>query len=143
MKLAQTIVGKNDVILSGLAYAYAHIVNLGLAQDEYIEKAEKYAQDALALNPNSSEALTVKGFFVLWFHGNSLQALNFLEHSCKLHPDDPNTLIWLAVAYAQIGKIEDARIVAARTIEVDPLTTMYYTVIGTEELYAGQFDQAL
>jgi len=143
LKRAQTLVGDSDIILSGLAYAYAHIVNLGLEQDEYVETAEKYAQKALELNPNSAEALTVLGFVSLWFRGNSLQALYYLEKAVRLRSDDPNTLMWLSVTYAQVGKIEDARGVAARTIEVDPLTTLYQAVIGTIELYAGRFEHAL
>ena len=143
LKKAESETGGNASIYSLLAYAYAQYVNLGHEHEEYIEKAESFANMALQKDPNSSEALTVLGFIELFLSGNVKKSLKYLETSYLIRPNDTNTLMWLSVIYAQIGRIEEARKAAIRASEVDPLTTIWYGVIGTIELYAGCFDKAL
>ena len=142
LKQAQSETGENAAILSGLAYAYAQYVNLGYEQDEYIKRAESLARRALKLNPDSHEALTVLGFVGLWFQGKPFEAIRYLEQSIKLCPDDFNTLLWLAAAYAQVGRVRDALDVATRAIRVDPLTPLGYGLIGAIEIYAGHLNSA-
>jgi tetratricopeptide (TPR) repeat protein len=143
LERARSEVGENAAILSGLAYAYAQYVNLGKEQEEYIERAEGFARRALELDPDSGEACTVLGFIELWFKGRSLAAVRLLERAVVSKKDDAHALLWLSIAYAQVGKIQEARRAADRLLDVDPLTFANHTVAGAVELYAGRFEEAL
>jgi len=143
LEQARMEIGDNPLVLSGLAYAYAQYVNIGMEQEDHAARAEQFARRALALDAGSAEALTVLGFVELWFRGDSVAAIRNLEGAIRARPDDSNALMWLAVAYAQVGRVAEARTAAERLVKAEPLTPENQGVLGVVELYAGRYDEAL
>ena len=55
------IMGDNAHLYSGMANVYSQYANIGIKQEDYLEKAEEYAQRALALRPDLASALSILG----------------------------------------------------------------------------------
>jgi len=134
------IIGENAVLLAGMGYVYSQYANIGLEHEEYIEKAEEYAQKVLVLDPDSPEAHLVLGFVHQAFKGDQRTALYHLRKALAGNPDDPHTLLWLLVGHTIVGKVDAAYPLAERLRRVDPLTPM--SVWGTAflDVMGGRFD---
>jgi TolB-like protein len=59
---ALDILGENATLYAGLGLAYFQLVNLGIKQDEHLDKAREYVQKAFALDPDSPQAHAVRGY---------------------------------------------------------------------------------
>ena len=64
-------------------------------------------ETVLAAEPNHKEALSAKGFTLIW-SGRRLQAKKFLEYARSLHPADVDVAVALAQANKRIGRYDNA-----------------------------------
>ena len=71
-----------------MAYAYYQYVNIGVRQEEYIEKAETYARKALALDPDCPQAYIVLGDIYSAFRGNQQEAVRQYKKALSINPND-------------------------------------------------------
>jgi len=128
---------------SNLAIAYQNLpaYDDNFSTDEYEQLTLHSAERALAINPNSSEALTVVADN-LSIHCKSAQSERPFQKAIAANPDDPTAHHWYALALLQIGHLDHAlkEITIAR--QIDPLIS---AVISTEAgiyLALGDYEQA-
>jgi len=135
------IIGENALLYTGLGYAYAQYVNIGVGHEEYVNKAEEYAKMALELELDSSDAHFVLGFLDLIFHGNAEKSIQHLKQARAIFPDDPNVLFWLTAGYGtNWGKPKEARQTYNRLNKVDPFNPFYYCGYVIDVMAEGRFD---
>lgn len=116
------IIGENALLYSALAWVYAQLVNIGVRQDEWIDKAREFAAKALELAPTSSEAYHIRGLIASYFEGSVLKALECQRQALKFNPADSDALFELAFDSAMVGRMDEARALEARLRSIDPLT---------------------
>jgi non-specific serine/threonine protein kinase len=124
LQYAREIIGENPLVYSGMAYVYWQYVNMGLEHEEYISKAEHYAQKALELDPESAEAHMVLGVVFQAFRGDQTRAFKHLNRSLAVNPDEAHALAWLIVVHAVVGRANEAVPLAERLKQADPLSPL-------------------
>ena len=85
-----------------------------------LQKAEKLADEALALEPQNGPAQALRGS-VYTDTGRTLLGLPHLYRAQQLVPDDPNPYNYLAIAYEALGFWEAALSERERAAQRDPL----------------------
>jgi len=138
------LIGDNALIYSAMSYAYWQYVNIGAKQEDYITKAEEYANKALVLDPDSPNALLILGLIEGAFRGNQQESVRYLKKALLINPNDPVVLFWLTNAYFQyVGKISAGIPLAQRLQQLDPLNQTSYALQGLGYYYDGRYDLAL
>ena len=89
-------------------------------QTVMLQRAEKLADEALALDPQNGPAQALRGS-VYTDTGRTLLALPHLYRAQQLVPDDPNVCNYLAIAYEALGFWEAALSERERAGQRDPL----------------------
>ena len=138
---ALDITGPNPLLYSAMAGVYFQYVNIGIKQEDYIAKAEDYANRALAIDPDFSKAHQVLG----WMHlmGNQHEAIWHFKRAVAANPPEPDALLRLGFAYQEVGKPSAALPLLERLKNVDPLNPGIYIFQGESYLFNGQFGLAL
>jgi tetratricopeptide (TPR) repeat protein len=141
---ALELVGPNAHLYAGLALAHFQRVNLGLAQEEAIAAMQDYVSKALALDPESSTALTVQGMSELAFQGNVRESIRLLKRALAVNPDEPDALLHLPIAFGWLsGRVAAARPLVERLAAVDPLSATTYVAQGAAHFWEGGYDMAV
>jgi len=138
-----TIIGDNALLYSGLAYAYYQYVNIGVKQEEYIEKAEAYAKKALALDPDCPQAYVVLGKIYSAFRGNQQEAVRQYKKALSVNPNEQSALSSLASSYVDAGKTAAALAVLEKCRQVDPLNVQNYNLQFDLYMMDGKYELAL
>ena len=89
------IVGENALLNAGIGYVYYSYANLGIQGEEYEKKAETFANKALEMAPESSEAHLVLGLVNSAFFGNQQKGVYHLKKALAANPNDGDILWWL------------------------------------------------
>src|SRR4030095_1155904 len=92
----------------------------GSNQNDLLAKAEKYAEAAVTLDPESGPAQTVLGA-VYTDRGRPRAAMPHLLKAVQLSPHDPNPHNSLSLAYEAMGFWESALSEREAAMERDPL----------------------
>ncbi|MBA7555473.1 hypothetical protein ES705_48136 [subsurface metagenome] len=108
-----------------------------------IVKAEEYAEKALQLDPESSEAHLVIGLLTQIMGGNERKAIKHFRKALASNPGDPHTMLWLTVSLSNVGKMENAYVLVKDMKQIDPLTPMSRSGYGVLGLYEGNGEQAV
>ncbi len=138
---AHEIAGENALVHATLARCYSLAYEFGISHDqETLERADRHASKALELMPDLGLALFAKAH-VRHKAGDYLEVVRLLR---RARESDRNTdaLTYLALVLAQVGKIDEAREVAAEAALLDPLDVMTRAIRGAIELMDGRFDAA-
>jgi serine/threonine protein kinase/tetratricopeptide (TPR) repeat protein len=138
-----TIIGDNALLYAGMAYAYYQYVNIGVRQEEYIEKSEAYARKALALDPDCAPAYLVLGNIISAFQGNQQEAVRQYKRALSINPNDPILLRKLAVQYLFAGKRSLVSPLVERARQIDPLTAARATIQFDIYMSDGTYDLLL
>ena len=115
-----------------LGYRRSRLVGVdGLAAQPWIRKGEKYAEEALALDPRDSDALEVRGTLRYWSWLLSLEpdvtaaknlvsnAQSDLETSVKVRPSQASAWAILSHLYVNTKSETDGKLAARRAYEED------------------------
>ncbi len=138
------LVGDNAPLYSAMAYAHWQYYNLGVRIEDSVEKAEEYANKALALDASSPTALVVLGMLIADSPGRQKEGLRYLKKALSLSPNDPVALTWLATLYCQpLGKITEGLQLIDRLARVDPLNLIAYNLRAATYFHDGRFELAL
>ena len=138
------ILGDNALLYSTMAFLYYQYVNIGVAQEDYIAKAEEYAQKALALDPASPQAHTTIGKIKSAFYGNWKEGVRQAKVALAVNPNDPDALKDLALIYIiTVGKPAAAFPLIQRLKLIDPLDPWNYLLLGDFYFFDGQYELAL
>jgi hypothetical protein len=135
------ILGENTNLYAGLGLAYFQLVNLGVKQEEYLEKAREYAQKAFALDPGSAQGYAIRGY-VCMLEGDMRSAISHMKKAISSDPVDAETVGWLGWFYLLVGKASAAVPLIERSIKMDPVNPNWYLVRGLIDFFEGHFDFA-
>jgi TolB-like protein len=141
LQKALDITGPNPLLYSAMANACWQFVNIGAKQDEYLTKAEDYANKALALDPNSSQALSVLA--IIHWYSDLHEAIRYFKRALAVNPNDPDALFRLGLLYHWIGRPSEAAPLHERLRKTDPLNPNTHFTEGAPLFYGGQFALAL
>jgi TolB-like protein len=139
------IMGDNALLYSGMAYACWQYANMGIAQENYLNRAEEYAKKALALKPDLPSALTILGMLSIYedYPTNLHDKFRYFKKALTSDPNDTRALGPLAVAYQKVGKPSEACALLERLERVDPLDDLQHYRRGSGYQYNCQFASAL
>ena len=136
------IIGDNALLYSTMGFAYWQLVNMGVRQEDYLEKAHESVDRALALNPEHPSAHAVLGF-ICFLEGDQQQsAWHFKKSLCHV-PDDPFAIGGLASTYLFVGKNSEASTLCEKLTRIDPLDFFSNIMPVYALLYDGQFERAV
>ncbi len=146
LEAALRLVGDNAQVYQGLGEAYCQYVNIGAAsgrEEEYIGKAERCADKIFALEPESPRGFHVRAFAQL-ARGDVHGCGRSLRRVLQVFPKDvPALQLYVHVLGWLVGKPDAAAPLAARLVDVDPLSAMSLLVNAMVPLFAGRFGEAL
>jgi non-specific serine/threonine protein kinase len=138
------ILGDNALLHSAMAFVYWQYVNIGAGQEEYIAKAEKHAQRALALDPESPQAHFIIGMINGWVYGNVRENIRQLKMALAVNPNYIDALILLAgLSTMSFGKLAAAIPLVQRVKQIDPLDPWNYWLQGRLFFFDGQYELAV
>jgi len=139
LRLAQQAVqlDRDDpVVLSRVAWAYAHVVR-------DLDAASGYAELAVTLNPNLAMAWAISGWIQIW-SGKPDLGIEHLSTAMRLSPLDPNVRFSFAAvahAYFMAGHYDEAWSSAEKAIR-QWATAPAYRIAAASAAMAGHADQA-
>jgi non-specific serine/threonine protein kinase len=135
------IIGNNAALYAGLGLAYFQLVNLGIKQEEYLDRAREYAQKAFALDPGSPQGHAVMGYIYM-LEGDMHSAISHMKKAMSSDPGDPDTVGWLGWFYLVAGKASAAVPLIERSLIIDPVNPNWHLVRGLINFFKGYFDLA-
>ena len=138
---ALDILGENATLYAGLGLAYFQLVNLGVKQEEYLDKAREYAQKAFALDPSSPQAHSVRGYIYM-LEGDMHSAISHMKKAMSSDPGDSDTVGWLGWFYLVVGKISAAVSLTEKSLAIDPVNPNWHLLRGLIDFFEGQFNVA-
>ena len=133
--------GPNPLLYAAMARAYYGYVNIGARQEDYLAKAEEYANKALAIDPKFFRAHSILG--TLYYFKNLREAIRQYKMALSLNPNESNALFGLVMLYQDSGKTSAALPLIERYQKANPLDPGNFIIQGFSSLYDGQFGRAL
>jgi serine/threonine protein kinase len=145
LKTAIAILGDNALLYSGMAFACYMYANIGIRQEDYFMRAEKYAKKALALRPDLSSALYVLGNLSYYedYPKNMHDLFRYFKKALAANPNEYMTLGIMAVYYLDVGKFSEASAIIVILERIDPLNPLLHAIRGSWYQYNCQFGPAL
>jgi DNA-binding winged helix-turn-helix (wHTH) protein/Flp pilus assembly protein TadD len=118
---------------SRYALAYVGIGETYIAMFHYnvlgkltcFSEAKKSLQLALNLNPELSEAHTLKGTVSITFEGNLPEAEKSLEYAISLNANNPESYHWLSFVNVCFGNFKKALSLQKKAVQLDPTSIPY------------------
>jgi non-specific serine/threonine protein kinase len=136
------IIGENALLYAGIGEVYFNYVNIGVRQEDYIDKAEEYVKRAFELDPDCPRGHFVLGLINQAFRGNPRKSVDHLKRALAIDPNDSGVLFWLIAGYAFIGKTNATIPLIDRLLKIDPLDQQSHFGAGLVNFLAGNFDLA-
>jgi len=110
---------------------------------EAFPHARASAQQALAINPASAEALTSLAYGTFWHYWNFAESERLYRRSIDLNPKYSQAHLWLANMLVGAGRFEEAIAEAQVARTLDPVSNIAITSGGWCPYYEGSFDEAV
>jgi TolB-like protein/DNA-binding winged helix-turn-helix (wHTH) protein/cytochrome c-type biogenesis protein CcmH/NrfG len=104
--------------------------------------AQSEAKRALELDPGNVNALAWSGY-VAWALGDMETALDFLQREAALDPLSPHSWLYLAIAFIQSGRLEDAQTSLHNAGDLNPNEGALHRIAAEIMLRKGQPNAAL
>jgi serine/threonine protein kinase/lipopolysaccharide biosynthesis regulator YciM len=139
---AVDIIGDNALLYSSIAFAYWNLVNIGVEHEDYLDKAEEFAQKALSVDPESPLAHVILGY-VDWFQEKLLESLPRFKRALEINHNELFALVGIASVYQYAGKMSKAIPYTERLMQIDPLSFPANWYRGAQHFYDGKYEQAL
>jgi tetratricopeptide (TPR) repeat protein len=112
-----------------------------VSPDEYIDLSVTAAEQALQINPDSSEALTVMADNYA-YNCNSVDAARSYKHALETNPEDPTAHHWYAIFLTERGLISEAMEEIRIARRIDPLISAVISVESIVLALQGDYQQA-
>jgi serine/threonine protein kinase/tetratricopeptide (TPR) repeat protein len=139
---ALDILGENATFYAGLGLTYFQLVNLGIKQEEYLDKAREYVQKAFALDPDSPQAHEVRGY-IYSLEGDFRLGISHLKKAASSDPSAADALVWLSWYYILMGKNSEAALFSEKGLQIDPINATWRSLYGIFKFFEGRFDLAV
>ena len=128
---------------AGTASAYrALVITADRDPREMFPLAKAAVARALAIDPDSAEAYTAKGFIEFWYDWDWPRSEASLRHAIALNPNLAEAQIALAHLLVNIGRAQEVEPYARRAIALDPLSPIVNSLAGSFLGAAGLKEEA-
>jgi eukaryotic-like serine/threonine-protein kinase len=141
LQKALDFTGPNALLYSAMANAYRQYVNIGVRQEDYLAKAEDYANKALSIDPSSSRALVMLAY--LREYKNQREAIQYYKKALAANPNENEALRRLVLIYLDFGKPSLALPLIERYRKADPLNPDNDLLQAYFYRHTGQFGRAV
>ena len=138
---ALDILGDNASLYAGLGLAHFQLVNMGVEQEDHLDKARDYVQKSFALDPGSPQAHAARGY-IYFLEADMRLAIFHLKEAASRNPSDADTWIWLSYFCLLMGKTAAAARYYERGLRVDPINPLWRWSGGILPFFEGRFDLA-
>ena len=142
LKNGLEIIGENSLLYAGIGEVYYNYVNIGVRQEDYIDKAEECIKRAFELDPDCPRGHYVLGLINQAFRANPRKSVDHLKRALAVDPNDSGVLFWLIAGYSFIGKTNASVPLIDRLLKIDPLDQQSHFGAGLFNLFIGRFDLA-
>jgi non-specific serine/threonine protein kinase len=132
----------NPLLLAGVGYVHIQRVNIGVGQEESLEKAEAFASRAIYLAPELPQGHLVLGLTAI-FRVMTKAAIEHFRHALAAEPNNPDALRWLGMFCAYLGKSHEALALSERAIAIDPMAPRMFIPLAYCHWLDGRFEAAL
>src|SRR4030095_9065087 len=102
-------------------------------------RAKEAALRALALDPNSPEALGAVGHLCVQCERKYAEGYQYYLRARDLDSNNAHVRMWIAINLAHQGKLDAALGEIHKAIEIEPRTLAYSAVLGTLLYYRRSF----
>jgi serine/threonine protein kinase len=143
LKTALKLTGDNAILFAGLALVHiSYAAGAFRTDEETLEKAERYAQKALSLDPELAVghyalAAVASG------RGDCRQQFIDAKRAVSLDPNDPLAVMYFAFGAAYTGNSSTSRPFVEQLLQVDPLNAQVHVNSAIQEYYECRFEEAL
>jgi TolB-like protein/DNA-binding winged helix-turn-helix (wHTH) protein/Tfp pilus assembly protein PilF len=128
---------------AGMSFAYRAMVMTGDADPRQVfPLAQAAVQKALAIDPQSAEAWSSKGFIEFWYDWDWPRAEASIAHAIALNPNLAEAQLAMAHLLVNIGREQDALPYVRRAIALDPLSPLINSLGSSFLRIAGQKEAA-
>jgi eukaryotic-like serine/threonine-protein kinase len=128
---------------AALGYNYYNYVNMGFHQEESIARAIECAEKASQLDPQSIDALRLRGIIGISLTGKASDGTRMLEEVLARSPHDTEAMWWVALGYGFRGKSREAVEIAERLVKDEPFVILNSVVLAWSRCLDGDFARAL
>ena len=132
----------NPLLLAGVGYVHIQRVNIGVGQEESLEKAEAFASRAIYLAPELPQGHLVLGLTAI-FRVMTKAAIEHFRHALAAEPNNPDALRWLGMFCAYLGKSHEALALSNRAVAIDPMAPRMFIPLAYCHWLDGRFEAAL
>ncbi len=94
---ATEIIGENSILHAGIGICLFQYVNMGIKQEEYIEKFKNYCRKIFELDPEFAQGHLLTGMVFTEFKGNKNKAMKHLHEPLKKDRNDPETICLVGI----------------------------------------------
>jgi serine/threonine protein kinase/tetratricopeptide (TPR) repeat protein len=134
----------NPLLLAGVAYVHFQRVELGVGQEDSLEKADAFAARVVALAPDLPQGHLVLGLTATMRRGGAIKtAIAHLERALVAGPNDWDALSWAGAVFPFVGKTFQVGAIGERLVAMDPVSPMSYMPLIWSHVFDGRFDLAL
>jgi adenylate cyclase len=134
--------GNNELLYSGLGTAWWQYINYGYSSDPaLLHQMMDCAHKIYKLNPRSPQGFQMLGI-INYKYGNIGEAAKMLKASWHFNHNDPVTLYFLATVFLNAGKTREARTLAHRLAEIDPIVATSQLIPTFVHYMEGDFSKA-
>ncbi len=136
-----------DYALAHAGFALAEYAHTGYSgNSETIPRGQAEAMDAaekaVRLDPNLAEAYAARGYLRGCYSWDWNGAQSDFQRALSLNPADDSTHERYARLLASLGRLDEAIAIARKPIEVDPLSSRVWYVLGRLQAAHGDFGDA-
>ncbi len=145
LQAAKDIVGDNAQLYAGMALVFSEYSNIGIRQEDYLEKAREYARKALALQPDLASAFSVLGSLALYeeYPRNLQDGFRYLQKALAVNPKEYRALQGIISYFNYVGRPSRSIVFFERLERQDPLNPRLCDLRGSTYLNDCRFEQAL
>ena len=135
-------IGDNEVLYAMAGQIHVLHVMFGIKTDSrYLKRASEYAEKVFELNSDSSYGHLLSGM-IKYKEKDTVNAIYHLRKALLVEPDERSILFWLSLLYIITGEESSAKPLIDRLIQVDPLMSQNYSLLGYFHLVRGDFQLA-
>ncbi|MDP2320813.1 MAG: protein kinase [Acidobacteriota bacterium] len=136
------IAGENVLLLSVKGEAAWQLFNLGVAGPGQLEEVSAIARRIEMLEPGSPQADRLLALHAA-HTGRPTETARRLRKVITADPSDTLAMAMLVFCTVLLGRVEAARPIAARIVELDPLESLFTGVAGWLEFMDGRFAEGV
>lgn len=129
--------------LAGATAILGQVPNDGMPPRDAKPKAREAAQKALQLDPRLAEAHAVLGNVAMSYDWDLATAEKELRRAIELNPNDPTAHEWYCHLLIVEGRNPEALAEARHSLDLDPVSPLFHTVLAETYYYGRSFDAAI